>query len=491
MAITRRQFMQRSGLVAASSLLGPRLFGHPLVRRAFAGSPTIGDRYLVVIFLDGGNDGLNTVIPVDGALRPAYEAARSTGGGGIRIVPGVADMIGLDSSGSRLALHPGLNVPADFFPNGAGAGGLTSLYGLGHVAVVQGAGYPAYSLSHAESRVIWQTGSPLNPSDGSGWVGRHLAYDGYYEATDIPGVNIADSIAGEFKQSKTSVLAVRDLAGFTFPFDGDYPSDIAAKQAAFLALTGEAVAGAQPRAVYLANTGAATLNSSVAYQDLSQTYVNDRGTFNQMYQDAGRGRSAARDLREVAKVIYGVQSGAPNVSTRFFQLSNGGYDTHSDQGGAVPNGQHFGLHAELGAALRVFHEDLSDMGVWDDVCVVVWSEFSRRIEQNGNGTDHGSQGPMFVIGGKVNGGVYGNHPNIDALALDDNGNTEYTQSANPFRSTDFRDVYGTVLKHWVNMPAGDVGAVLPADSIGDPAHYWETQSFDLKRGSDDADMFQP
>lgn len=491
MAISRRQFLKRSGVVAAGSLLGPGLFGHPLVRRAFAGSPTIGDRYLVVIFLDGGNDGLNTVFPESGLLRPHYETARSDGPGGIRIVPSVADLIGTDpNTGSQLAIHPGFNVPNDFFDSGAGAGGLKSLYDLGHVAVVQGCGYPDYSLSHDESRVIWQTGSPVNPSDGSGWVGRHLAYDGYYDATDIPGVNISDSIVGEFKQTKTSVLALRDLASFQFPFDGDYPGDVDAKKAAFLALNGEALSGQQSNAVYLANTGTATLNSSAAYQNLNDTYEAQRGGFNAAYDNVGR--SLSRDLREVAKVIYGVKSGVANVTARFFQLSNAGYDTHSDQGGGESDGQQFSLHAELGGALRVFYEDLADMGVWNKVTVLVWSEFSRRVPQNGNGTDHGSQGPMFIVGGKVNGGVYGKHPNIDPDALDDEGNTEYRQDANGgYRSTDFRDVYGTVLKHWINMPGGDVAAVLPADAQGDPAHYWETQNFDLKRGSDNANLFQP
>ncbi|MEO6026806.1 MAG: hypothetical protein ABIR79_08080, partial [Candidatus Binatia bacterium] len=95
----------------------------------------------------------------------------------------------------------------------------------------------------------------------------------------------------------------------------------------------------------------------------------------------------------------------------------------------------------------------------------------------------GSQGPMLIIGGGVNGGVYGNHPNINDAALDDEGNTEYTQNANSFRSTDFRDVYGTILKHWVNLPQGTVQGLLPLDStpdaISDPAHYWRTANFDL------------
>src|SRR5690606_4117563 len=174
-----------------------------------------------------------------------------------------------------------------------------------------------------------------------------------------------------------------------------------------------------------------------------------RGAFGQLYSEIDR--RLAYDLREVAKIIYGVSSGVPGVGARFFQLSNGGYDTHSDQGGAL--GQHYELHREFGDSLKVFYDDLADMGVADKVLTVVWSEFSRRIEQNGNGTDHGSQGPMFVIGGPnaLNGGVYGNHPNIAKSDLEGDGNTRYRQTAHPFRSTDFRDVFGTILKHWLNM----------------------------------------
>jgi uncharacterized protein (DUF1501 family) len=108
---------------------------------------------------------------------------------------------------------------------------------------------------------------------------------------------------------------------------------------------------------------------------------------------------------------------------------------------------------------------------------VVWSEFSRRVPQNDNGTDHGSQGPMFVVGGSVVGGVYGRHPDI--ANLDDNENTVYSQAAGPHRSTDFRDVFGTILKHHVNMAQTDIlTQVLPLDA-GNPADFWTTANFDL------------
>lgn len=468
MAITRRQFIKRTGAVAAGSLLGPSLFGNPFLRQALA--DTIGDRYFVVIYLDGGNDGLNTVTPATnggGGLRTAYDAARLNNGGGINLSQAelAGTLIGNDPNTSgQLALHPGLI-------------GLKQLYDLGKVAVVQGCGYPDYNLSHEQSRSIWQTADPLGLGLGSGWVGRYLAAN--YGGTDIPAVNISDSIVGEFKQGTTSVVTLDRLENFGFPYDDYYNlmGDNTLKRTAFLDLCTAASGNGQSAVKYIGDSGAATLLSSESYPALHDAYETARGAVWDPQYDA-LNRSVANDLREVAKVIYGVSQGAPNVTARLFQVSNGGYDTHTDQGGAETDGQHYNLHRELGDSIKVFYDDLADMGIANKVCLVVWSEFSRRIPQNNSGTDHGSQGPMFVIGGSVNGGVYGNHPNIDDNALDNEGNTEYRQAGTSFRSTDFRDVYGTILKHWLNMPAGNVATALPTD-VGDPNYYWTAPNFDL------------
>ncbi len=467
MAITRRQFIKRTGAAAAGTLLGPSLFNNPLLRKALA--DTIGDRYFVVVYLDGGNDGLNTVTPAtngSGTLRDAYDAARLTGNGGLNLSPGdlASTLIGTDpNTSAQLALHPGLI-------------GLKGLYDLGKVAVVQGCGYPSYSLSHDQSRSIWQTGDPLGIGLPGGWVGRYLAAN--YVSTDIPGVNLTDSIVGEFKTGATSVITFNNLADFGFPYDAfDGHSDDSFKRTAFQSLSDAARTNPQPLVKYLGDSGKATLLASESYPGVHSLYENDRGVvWDPQYAAVGRG--LANDLREVAKVIYGVSKGVPNVNARFFQVTNGGYDTHSDQGAVQTDGQHYTLHRELGDSLQVFYQDCLDMGVADKVCIVVWSEFSRRIEQNDSGTDHGSQAPMFVIGGGVTGGVYGNHPNIASLALDDEGNTVYTQGAGGFRSTDFRDVYGTILTHWLNMPSADVATLLPNDG-GDPNLYWTAPAFDL------------
>jgi uncharacterized protein (DUF1501 family) len=466
MAITRRQFLKRSGAVSAAALLGPNLFSNPFIRRAFA--ETIGDRYLVVIFLDGGNDGLNTVVPVDdggGSLRTAYEVARLAGTGGLRLTPSdlAATLIGTDpNTGAQLALHPGF-------------GGFKALYDLGKLAVIQGCGYPNYSLSHDESRAIWMAGDPSTPGGAPGWVGKHLAAN--YIGSDIPAVSISDRVAGELRQGTTSVLAVRRLRDLGFPYDDVSSNDIAAKRAAFAALYDAAGSVAQSTIHYIGDSGTSTLLASESYPALDDLYVTDRPAFDAAYDAVNK--STARDLREIAKMIYGVKNSVPNVHARFFQLSNGGYDTHSDQGAADPAGQQYGLHQELGDSLKVFHDDLADMGIADKVCVVVWSEFSRRVPQNDSGTDHGSQGPVFVVGGGITGGVYGNHPNIDAAALDDNGNTVYGQDAGGFRSTDFRDIYGTILKHWLNLPEPTIlSSILSLDG-GSPSTRWTTANFDL------------
>lgn len=500
MAITRRQFLTRTGLASASALFGPSLFGSPWMRQAMAA--TIGDRYFIVLFLDGGNDGQNTIIPVSGggvvgngisSLRPLYEQVRNhpSTPGGIRIlnplVPAAGPPLVDPGTGCQLGFHPGL-------------AGLRDLYEDGMVAVIQGCGYPRYNLSHEVSRLIWERGNPLG-TVGTGWVGRSLIAGGY-GGSDIPAVNVGGRVAGEYQQSATSVLVFDRLQNFGFPYDDAYDDDNAAKAAAFSALHAAASANGNAAMQYIGGTGSATVTATSTYPDLHDDYVDDRLPWSQAYSNGtppGLNTSTARAFREIAKVIYGVARGAlpASLSARFFQLANGGYDTHSNQGGEESDGDHFRLHAEVADAIKLFYEDLADMAsgaamgsglenLPDKVTVMVWSEFSRRVYQNDNGTDHGSQGPMFLIGGAnaVNGGIYGNHPNIDpddgTWGLDDNGNSRYSQDvANPQRSTDFRDVYGTIIKHWLGI--ANPAPLLPLDStLGfmGPS-YWTQADFDM------------
>jgi uncharacterized protein (DUF1501 family) len=460
---------------------------------------TIGDRYLIVLFLDGGNDGLNTIVPVSGGsvgMRADYELWRNppSTSGGLRIEnPLVPSLPMLDPlTSTQLGFHPGL-------------AGLRDMYDQGRVAVVQGCGYPEYNLSHDVSRSIWRRGAPLS-SPSTGWLGRYLAAAGYI-GTDIPAVTIGGSVAGELSQTATSVLVFDRLSEFGFPYDYDFaeppmelgepPDDTPFKDAVFNALHASASANAHPFMQYLGSTGTSTLLAAASYPALHTNYQADRAAFSNLYSGDAPGAlntSTARRLREIAKVIYGVASEVPNVGARFFELDNGGYDTHSDQGADNPDDYHRQLHQEVADAIKLFYLDLADMAsgaapgsgkenLDSKVCVLVYSEFSRRIPQNDNGTDHGSQGPMFVIGGGVTGGVFGEHPNIAESALDDEGNTKYKQdNSNGARSTDLRDVYGSIIKHWLNITdQPTLDSLLPDDSTlgysgGD---YWTVPDFDL------------
>ena len=490
MAITRRQFITRSGLATAGALLGPGLFRTPWLQQAMAS--TVGDRYLVVLFLDGGNDGLNTIVPVSGGLRVDYEAARKGNAGGLRVLnPLVPSKAFSDPhTGDQLGFHPGLAK-------------LRDMYDQNMVAVIQSCGYPEYNLSHDLSRSIWRRGAPLS-SPSTGWVGRYLAAAGYLGG-DIPAVNIGGEVAGEFNQTATSVLVFDRLRTFGFPYDDSYHNpgemppdpldDTPFKDAAFNAIYSAASANGHPFMQYLGGTGTATMVAANSYPQLHTDYVNARPDWDMKYQDdtlPGLNTSTARGFREIAKVIYGVARGAPNVNARFFELGNGGYDTHSDQG--ADSGAQADLHGEVAGAIKLFFEDLADMSAGagagtglenlaSKVVVMVWSEFSRRIFQNDNGSDHGSQGPMFVIGGAVQGNVYGDHPNITEANLDDDGNSKYKQdTSNGARSTDFRDVYGTLIKHWLGITdAPTLASLLPLDStLGfSGPDYWTSANFNM------------
>lgn len=482
MPLSRREFLVRTGL-ATGGLLAGGLWSRPLVRKAFA---DIGDRFLVSIFLDGGNDGLNTVVPMaNGSVanfRASYELLRRSGPGGLRLPSTALSPYAIandPSTGTPLALHPGFE-------------GLHRLYQLGTVVVIQGCGYPDYNLSHAVSRSIWETAN--RTAAGSGWVGRYLA--SRYGATDIPALSVGYWMAGELQQQQTSVLTASRLAELKFPVDDWYPDDDAAKKIAFQSVYASAQGSTQPLLKYLGNSGQATLTATQAYPALDSLYSADRNAWLQQYNALDSG--TARRLREVAKVVYGVATGAANVTARHFALANGGYDTHSNQGTVGANDTHYELHREVGDALEVFYHDVSDMGIADKVLILVWSEFSRRPQQNDNGTDHGSQGPVFLIGGKINGGVYGNHPNIsDSRVLNpgatwDDGNTKYSQDPNdPHRSTDFRDVYGAILQHWLAIPQTEILSSLLVPDSGPANDYWTVPNFNFVHPTNTQPLFLP
>jgi len=313
----RRRFLARTGWLTAGAVLGPGLFSNRLVRGALAAQ---GDRYLVSLVLDGGNDGLNTIVPMTdgaGSLRSDYEIARTGGVGGLRLsVDGQNPLLPLSVAGisgrdpntdAELGMHPGLGglVPGAIEASGdPGFGGLHALWSAGKVAVVQGCGFPDYNLSHDEARRVFHTANPRGVSSlaTSGWLGRTLAGpSGGFGPTDVPALNLRDAVAGEFRQHATSVAAARRLSDFTMPRDvSAYSSDQAAKFAAIQALYSAQSDRPGPWRE-LGDAGTATFRCMDVFPAASRQYLADRAAWSAGYDKMGLG--TGRDLREVAKAI--------------------------------------------------------------------------------------------------------------------------------------------------------------------------------------------
>ncbi len=427
MRIDRRQFLK--GASASAFLAGGNVLSLAARR---ANAFTANGRAVVLINLSGGNDYLNTVIPLDdtGANnRSVYQSVR----------PDLAVPLSSLSAteigpcpvlGTRLALHPQMS-------------GLATLYGEGKLAVVNGAGYQDSSLSHFEAEVVWWAGNPS--PQGTGWIGRYL--DG------LPmDVTHALSFGGEVNPTFIAIaadaLGVREVARFGLPDDGDF-SDLDNRRPAWETIYGD------PRdpaamAARVARSGSNLIDKSALFETIE---VEGWGSANE-----GGASDLAFQMMQVASVLRhdNLNAGSPDQQTglSFFHAQIGGFDTHSEQGREDPAAWHPSLMRWVSEAMTGFQRDLEALGIADRVVTVSYSEFGRRIEQNdsGNtaGTDHGTTNVMFVMGDStvLNGGTHGQYP--DLADPDDNDNMKV--------HTDFRRVYASVIDQWLG---GDHTALLP------------------------------
>ncbi len=384
-----------SGLALASreqTFFGRALAAQPSPQASSGGA----ERVLVIVNLQGGNDGLNTVVPYG---FEQYYRARPT----LAVAPG--EVLRIDE---RIGLNPAMSA-------------LKALYDAGNVAIVQGAGYPHPDHSHFRSTEIWQTAAPER-FERTGWLGRYL--DGaHVPPEDLFGaVAIAPVLPEALIAEHVDVPAISEMRGYGLRSDRN-----AAERTTLRALIADGrVPFSSPYLATLAQIEAHAQRGSEELPHLIEGYTTDIS-----YPATQLGKSLALAAQMIGS----------GLGTRAIYVQHGSYDTHAAQRATQDR-----LLRELSEALAAFSADLAAHGNDRRTLTLTFSEFGRRVAENASrGTDHGEAGPMFAVGAAVKGGLYGAHPSLDVL---DAGDITYT--------TDFRSVYATVLERWFGVPSREI-----------------------------------
>ncbi len=395
---SRRQFLQTTGLVSLGA--APPAF---LAKAAQSAGGERDQRILVVLQLAGGNDGLNTVVPFADDL---YHDARP----GIKIAPGAVRKIN-----DHLGLHPAMS-------------GLQELHDEGALAIVQGVGYPDPNRSHFRSMDIWNSAQPEVEIPDDGWLGRALDQDTGSPDGAVPALALGTGrLPLALVSRKINVPTVRDLSTYRLAPGAGSAGVRAARLRAIASLAARPAAEGSELA-YLRRTTSYALRSAQRIEKAATSYQPAAPYPN---------NSLGRKLKTVAQLITG------DLGTRIFFVSLGGFDTHSQQGGA-----HAALLAELSGAVHAFFKDLGGHKLADRVLLATYSEFGRRVKENGSlGTDHGTASPLFLASPALKKpGLVGTHPDISDL--DGNGDLKF--------GTDFRTVYSTLLEGWLGIDSKPV-----------------------------------
>jgi len=386
--ITRRKFLTLTGVTAAGALAaGATQVDWSHLMTAAQQNPLDPDAgVLVVVTLYGGNDGLNTVVP---AADRAYQNARP------ELAYKPEEVLDL---GEGLGLNPGMK-------------GLKSLWDANQLAIVRGVGYPKPDHSHFRSMAIWQTASP-ETSVPTGWLGRWLDASG---DDPLRAVSVEPVLPPLLAGAQTAAASM-PVGGLTLP---------SGKLGTAFAALGAPQAGED------------------VWQARASRSIGDLHNAVKVLGGAVHGKAAGEQAKgqlgaQLDLVASLIEAGVP---TRAYSVSLGGFDTHADERGTQQR-----LLTELDAALTPFAQRMAKTERGKQAVVMVYSEFGRRVLANASqGTDHGTAGPMFVLGNGVRAGFHGAQPSLTDL---DNGDLK--------ESTDFRDVYATMLEGVLGTEAGKV-----------------------------------
>ena len=405
--ISRRDFL-RNGLVFGAGARGLAA-GYAAVPDVFAkavyGAKAAGvqnDKILVMIQLGGGNDGLQTVIPLADSryrdLRPTLSKEADAA-------------LPLDNAHG---LHQGLK-------------GIKALYDQGKVAIVQGVGYPTPSFSHFDSIRVWETGDPMRRQQ-DGWLGKTIAKN--YDSQGHPLVGCAcgtTSMPGALRDLQATLTVINDQSSFKFQGNVDNVDRVMGT----LYTSTPGIYGA------LFDTAMATVRDTVAQLKTSAAKYVPKASYSDQAKLVYSSKNQLAAALQLASELIVTGTGV-----KILHVTLGGFDTHYTE-----QNRHAALMSYLDAAVSAFHADLAAYGMADRVLVATWSEFGRRPQENASGgTDHGTAAPVLIIGDAVKGGLYGEAPNL--AKLDPSQNVSY--------SVDFRSVYQEILGSHLGVDGKDV-----------------------------------
>jgi uncharacterized protein (DUF1501 family) len=380
-----------SGLTVVANM--DHIFARALADTPLPGLPGADERMLLLINLQGGNDGLNCIVPHG---NPLYYQMRPT----LAVAQG--DVLAIDQN---VGFNPQMRA-------------LKAMYDKGDVAVVQSVGYPDPDHSHFRSTEIWQTAAP-DRYEHTGWLGRYLDDAKLPKENLFNGVAVAQVLPEVLVSNQVDVPSIASLNGYGLVSDRNAIS----KRTYSELVTDNQFPFASPYLGHVAEIEDHAQRGSEELPKLVAGYKTDA-----TYPATPLGRSLA----------LAAQIAGSNIGTKVLYVQHGSFDTHVSQKATQDR-----LLGEFSEAISAFYNDLASHGNDKKVLTLTFSEFGRRIAENGSrGTDHGEASPLFAIGGGVKGGLYGATPDLSSTNM---GNVRFT--------TDFRSVYATVLERWLGRPS--------------------------------------
>ena len=355
------------------------------------------DQVLVVVQLSGGNDFMNTVVPYGNELYYDFRKALA--------IP----------ESDILPINNEIGFPQFARP-------FHEEYMNGNMAIVQGVGYPDSTRSHFRSMDIWHTCVPETIAD-EGWLGQTIRNIDPNKENPLTAVSIGQGLPRALSAKNVTVTSVADLDSYGLMTDLEVEATRAQALQSFKDIYGQAI-GSGVVKDYIANTGLDLLRGADQLKQAPASYKSD-------VEYAAN--PIAKSLRDIARIHLA------GLGTRVFYAQHGGYDTHANEGPVHP-----GLIGDLSGAVSDFFADLRAHNAADNVTMLIFTEFGRRVRSNGSGTDHGAGGGAYIIGDNVKGGLYADYPSLDP-ENHDNGDLAFTY--------DFRGLYSTLLEQVLKVEA--------------------------------------